>query len=47
MLEHVAGAAALEADGWVEAWRAPRLIRGAPLDWEPTAIWGQFNHAIG
>ena len=27
--------------------RAPRLIRGEPLDWQPEAIWGQFNHALG
>ena len=30
-----------------EAWRAPRLVRGEPLDWQPDAIWGQFNHALG
>jgi hypothetical protein len=42
-----AGLARLEADGWTEAWRAPRLIRGAPLDWQPDGIWGQFNHAVG
>jgi ribosomal protein S18 acetylase RimI-like enzyme len=44
---NIAGRARLEADGWTEAWRAPRLVRGEPLDWRPTAIWGQFNHAIG
>ena len=33
--------------GWTEAWRAPRLHRGAPLDWAPAGIWGQFNHAMG
>jgi hypothetical protein len=43
----VEGAAALEADGWTEAWRAPRLVRGAALDWHPDRIWGQFNHALG
>ena len=37
----------LAARGWTEAWRAPRLIRGEPLAWHPTAIWGQFNHALG
>lgn len=47
VLENEAGARALKDDGWTEAWRAPRLVRGAPLDWEPTAIWGQFNHAVG
>ena len=33
--------------GWTEAWSAPRLRRGAALDWRPEGIWGQFNHAIG
>ena len=47
LLENAAGAEALEADGWTEAWRAPRLIRGAALDWRPEHIWGQFNHAMG
>ena len=47
LLENVAGAEALDADGWTEAWRAPRLIRGEPLDWQPDHIWGQFNHALG
>ncbi len=45
--ENLAGLAMLEAAGWTEAWHAPRLIRGEPLDWDPTAIWGQFNHAKG
>jgi predicted N-acetyltransferase YhbS len=47
LLENTAGAHALEADGWTEAWRAPRLIRGEPLTWRPEQIWGQFNHAMG
>ena len=47
LADNVDGAAALERAGWTEAWRAPRLIRGAPLDWHPDAIWGQFNHALG
>jgi hypothetical protein len=47
VLDNEAGSAALEADGWTEAWRAPRLIRGAALDWTPTMLWGQFNHAMG
>jgi ribosomal protein S18 acetylase RimI-like enzyme len=41
------GLARLGERGWTEAWTAPRLIRGARLDWEPRAIWGQFNHALG
>jgi GNAT superfamily N-acetyltransferase len=47
LLENEAGAQALERAGWTEAWRAPRLIRGAPLTWHPDRIWGQFNHAMG
>jgi hypothetical protein len=47
LLENESGAAALATDGWTEAWRAPRLIRGAPLTWKPDHIWGQFNHALG
>lgn len=47
LLENSTGAEVLEASGWTEAWRAPRLIRGAPLDWRPDHIWGQFNHAMG
>lgn len=47
LAENSAGADALAADGWTEAWRAPRLIRGEPLDWQPDQIWGQFNHALG
>ena len=47
LLENEAGAGALAARGWVAAWRAPRLIRGEPLTWQPSHIWGQFNHAMG
>jgi GNAT superfamily N-acetyltransferase len=47
LVENEAGAEALEATGWSEAWRAPRLIRGEPLDWRPERIWGQFNYAMG
>lgn len=45
--ENAAGLERLLSTGWTEAWRAPRLIRGAPLRWQPEAIWGQFNHALG
>jgi len=47
LAENEAGLERLAAAGWTEAWRAPRLIRGEPLRWEPEAIWGQFNHALG
>jgi GNAT superfamily N-acetyltransferase len=45
--DNEAGLERLSAAGWTEAWRAPRLIRGEPLAWDPAAIWGQFNHALG
>ena len=41
------GLARLTAAGWTEAWHAPRLVRGDPMIWQPSAIWGQFNHAVG
>ena len=47
LLENEVGAEALERAGWQEAWRAPRMIRGAPMDWHPEHLWGQFNHAMG
>lgn len=47
LLENEAGAETLERAGWREAWRAPRMIRGAPMDWHPEHLWGQFNHAMG
>jgi predicted N-acetyltransferase YhbS len=45
--DNVAGLARLAADGWTDAWYAPRLVRGEPFEWDPTSIWGQFNFAIG
>ena len=47
LLDNEAGAEALEREGWTEAWRAPRLFRGAAMTWQPEHLWGQFNHAIG
>jgi predicted N-acetyltransferase YhbS len=47
LADNAAGLERLAANGWTEAWRAPRLIRGEPLHWDPSAIWGQFNFAIG
>jgi len=41
------GATTLENFGWREERRLTRMIRGAPVVWRPTAIWGQFNFAIG
>jgi predicted N-acetyltransferase YhbS len=42
-----AGLERLRADGWVNSWHAPRMIRGEMPPWQPAAIWGQFDHAIG
>jgi GNAT superfamily N-acetyltransferase len=47
LLENAVGAEALERDGWTEAWRAPRLVRGEAIVWQPEMLWGQFNHAMG
>jgi GNAT superfamily N-acetyltransferase len=44
---NTAGLERLLADGWVDAWQAPRMIRGEMPAWQPTAIWGQFDHAVG
>jgi ribosomal protein S18 acetylase RimI-like enzyme len=45
--ENARGRELLARAGWTEAWTAPRLARGDPLDWRPEMIWGQFNHALG
>ena len=45
--ENVAGIERLKELGWRRSWRAPRLARGAPLEWRPEQIWGQFAMALG
>jgi GNAT superfamily N-acetyltransferase len=45
--ENAAGLERLVAEGWTEVWSGPRMISGEPLDWTPTGIWSQFNHALG
>lgn len=47
LTENEAGLERLLSNGWTEAWQAPRLIRGDALEWQPEAIWGQFNYALG
>ena len=42
-----AGLERLHQAGWREAWDAPRMIRGEMPPWNPDAIWGQFDHAMG
>lgn len=44
---NVAGLERLVGAGWQLGWEARRMHRGEPLDWQPDAIWGQFNHAMG
>lgn len=41
------GIGRLQAAGWTDAWGAPRMIRGEMPAWQPNAIWGQFDHAVG
>ncbi|HEX8938804.1 MAG TPA: GNAT family N-acetyltransferase [Candidatus Limnocylindrales bacterium] len=45
--ENRAGLERLVADGWREVWSGARMLRGAAPDWQPTAIWSVFGHAIG
>ena len=47
LADNAAGLERLAAAGWVDVWQAPRMIRGPMPDWRPSAIWGQFDHAIG
>jgi len=45
--EHEAGRRLLVDRGWF-AWRTfPRMVRGEDPAWQPSMIWGQFNHAMG
>jgi GNAT superfamily N-acetyltransferase len=45
--EHEAGWRELEARGWEETWRAPRMLLGPDVPWRPDWIWGQINSAMG
>jgi GNAT superfamily N-acetyltransferase len=47
LTENADGLSALERVGLAPIWSAPRLVRGDALTWEPSWIWGQFNHAMG
>jgi GNAT superfamily N-acetyltransferase len=42
-----AGLTALEDLGWQDERGLVRMVRGAPIHWQPSAIWGQFSYAIG
>lgn len=37
----------LQTRGWQETWRAPKLILGPDVEWQPEWIWGQINSAMG
>lgn len=41
------GLVTLENLGWRAERGLTRMVRGAPVRWDPQAIWGQFNYAIG
>lgn len=45
--EHEAAWRALQERGWIETWRAPRMLMGPSIDWRPEWIWGQINSAMG
>jgi GNAT superfamily N-acetyltransferase len=45
--EHEAGWRELQARGWQETWRAPRMLLGPDVSWRPDWIWGQINSAMG
>jgi ribosomal protein S18 acetylase RimI-like enzyme len=45
--EHQAGWRQLEARGWKETWRAPRMLLGPDVPWRPKWVWGQINSAMG
>ena len=47
LADNEAGLERLAAAGWTDVWQAPRMIRGSMPDWDPGAIWGQFDHAVG
>jgi GNAT superfamily N-acetyltransferase len=44
---NAAGLARLQEAGWTYSWGAPRMLRGSMPAWNPSAIWGQFDHAMG
>lgn len=42
-----AGLTTLQNLGWRHERELVRMVRGAEIRWRPSAIWGQFNFAIG
>jgi GNAT superfamily N-acetyltransferase len=47
LAENRAGIATLQNLGWQPDLAVARMTRGASIRWEPRAIWGQFNYAVG
>ena len=47
LADNEAGLERLADAGWSDVWGAPRMIRGPMPAWDPAAIWGQFDHAVG
>ncbi len=47
MEENGAGRDRLLAAGWSESPGPVRMVRGEPLTWRPTWLWGQFTGALG
>jgi hypothetical protein len=45
--EHEEAWRELVGRGWVETWKAPRMLLGPSVDWRPDWIWGQINSAMG
>jgi predicted N-acetyltransferase YhbS len=37
----------LEAHGWSPTFTTPRMIRGRPIDWDPSLIWSLLGFAFG
>jgi GNAT superfamily N-acetyltransferase len=47
LARNAAGRGRLRAEGWLEERGGVRMIRGEALDWQPEAIYGQLNGALG
>jgi GNAT superfamily N-acetyltransferase len=47
LVENRSGILTLQNLGWRLDRELVRMTRGAPIQWDPRAIWGQFNYAIG
>jgi hypothetical protein len=45
--ENAPAIAHLESRGWQHTRSLTRMIRGEPLPWQPTWLWGNFNFALG